>query len=141
MKKLLLTTLLVIISLSMFAQKTIDYTTYDVIAKVSNVTIVVKDNDYRMVIGPLKKSKATFLLGYNKEQAVQKFERLLEIINDENYSKSDRVINFCGLGVRLTIKGSADKERYTFSMDGENVRSLLAKEDINAIKETIRNNQ
>lgn len=40
---------------------------YDVIAKAGNVTVLVKDNDYRMVVGSLKKPKATFLLGYSKE--------------------------------------------------------------------------
>lgn len=32
-------------TVSMFAQKTIDFTTYDVVAKAGDVTIIVNDND------------------------------------------------------------------------------------------------
>lgn len=35
-------------AVSMSAQKTIDFTTYDVVAKAGKVTIIVKDNDYRI---------------------------------------------------------------------------------------------
>ena len=119
-----------IISLSMFAQKTINYTTYDVIAKAGNVTVLVKDNDYRMVVGSLKKPKITFLLGYTNEQAAQKFERLLEITGYENYSRDDRQFNFCGVGFHLAIKGSGDKERYYFAKDGEKIGFDLSKSEI-----------
>ena len=33
-------------AVSMFAQKTIDFTTYDVVAKAGDVTIIVKDSDF-----------------------------------------------------------------------------------------------
>ena len=96
--------MLLTITLSAFTQRTIDFTTYDIIAKAGNVTVLAKDNDYRMV-GALKKPKTTFLLGYSKEQATQKFERLLEITDNYNYSKAGRQINFGGIGFHLTNKG------------------------------------
>lgn len=123
---------------TVFAQKTIDYTTYDVIAKASNVTVLVKDNDYRMVVGSLKKPKATFLLGYTKEQVVQKFERVLEITGNENYSKDDRQINFCGIVLHFTAKGSGDKERYGYAKDGEKIGFDLSRSKIASFKKTLK---
>ena len=136
MKKLLLFTLLMLNALSTFAQKTIDYTTYDIIAKASNVTVLVKDNDYRMVVGSLKKPKATFLLGYTKEQASKRFESLLEITSNNNYSKSERQVFFCGQSFHLAIKGSGDKERYSFTKYGDNVKFELSKQDVLTFKES-----
>ncbi|MBR0262317.1 MAG: hypothetical protein IJQ60_00365 [Prevotella sp.] len=57
MKKLLLMLVLMLNAVSMSAQKTIDFTTYDVVAKAGDVSIIVKDNDWRMVVGSLKKPK------------------------------------------------------------------------------------
>lgn len=69
-----------------FSLKMIDYTTDDVMAKAGNVTVLVKDGDEHMAVGPLKRPKATFLLGYTKEQAAQRYERLLETTSKENCS-------------------------------------------------------
>ena len=129
----LLTTMIV----TAFAQKMIDYTTYDVIAKAGNVTVLVKDNDYRMLVGSLRKPKTTFLLGSSKEQTTQKFDRLLEIVTNENYSRSDRQINFCGIGFHLTVKGSGDNERFTFSKDGEKVKFELSKFEIETFRKSL----
>lgn len=120
-KVLMICVMLVTMIVTAAAQKTIDYTTYDVVAKAGNVTVLVKDNDYRMVVGSLKKPKISLLLGYSKEQAGQKFDRLLDITGNNNYSAADRQINFCGVGFHLRIKGSGDKERYSLAKDGENV--------------------
>ena len=60
---------LILNTVSMFAQKTIDFTTYDVVAKAGDVTIIVKDNDWRMVVGSVKKPKMNMQFGYSKEQA------------------------------------------------------------------------
>ena len=43
--KLILTLLLILNAVSMFAQKPTDFTTYDVVAKAGDVSIIVKDND------------------------------------------------------------------------------------------------
>ena len=73
MKRILLIAFVILISLiSAVAQKTIDFTTYDVVAKADDVSIVVKDNDYRMAVGSLKKPKINMMMDYNKEQAASK---------------------------------------------------------------------
>lgn len=82
MKKIIFISLLLTISLSLFAQKT-DFTTYDVIAKADDVTIIVKDNDYRMIIGSVKKPKLNMLMGYSKDQAINRIDCIL------NFSKED----------------------------------------------------
>lgn len=64
-------------AITSLAQKA-DYTKYEVIAQTNDVAIVVKDNDYRMVVGPLKKPKTVFLLGYSKEQAAQRLQQFIE---------------------------------------------------------------
>lgn len=130
--------LLVTMMVTAFAQKTIDYTTYDLIAKAANVTVLVKDNDYRMVVGSLKKPKTTFLLGFSKEQAAHKFERLLEITSNDKYSKNDRQINFCGVGLHFTAKGSGDKERYCYAKDGEKIGFDLSRSEIEAFKKSLK---
>ena len=68
--------LLISIASPGFAQK-VDYKTFDVIAKRGNVSIVEKDNDYRIVVGLLNKPRTVFLLDYSKEQALLKIKRLI----------------------------------------------------------------
>ena len=53
MKKLLLCLIMIALSaITSFAQKA-DYTKYTVLAQTDDVSIVVKGNDYRMVVGRL----------------------------------------------------------------------------------------
>lgn len=129
-KILLICALLATMVVTTFAQKTIDYTTYDVIANAGNFTVLFKDNDYRMVVEALKKPKTTFLLGYTKEQTAQKFDRLLEITGNDKYSKDDRQINFSGIGLHFTAKGTGNKERYYFAKDEEKIGFELSKSEI-----------
>ena len=134
--KFILVMLFLLSSLSMTAQK-IDFTTYNVVAKAGDVTIVEKSNDYRMVVGSVKKPKATIHLGYSKEQVAQRFSGLLETCNNKDYSKSERQIRFCGVGFHITIKGSGDKEHYTFTKDGEKVSFDLSKSDVLSFKNSL----
>lgn len=67
MKRILVVLLVLITSITAFAQKTIDLTSYDVVAKADDVTIIVKDNDYRMIVGSVKKPKLNMMMGYTKE--------------------------------------------------------------------------
>lgn len=97
MKKLLLCVVVIALSaITLLAQKA-DYTKYDVITQANDVSVVVKDNDYRMVVGPLKKPKTVFLLGHSKDQVAQRFKQLLEQVDNKNYSKKNRSVFFCGL--------------------------------------------
>lgn len=131
----LLTIIVILVSavVSAFAQK-VDYTKYDVLAKSGNVSVVVKDNDYRMVVGSLTKPKKVFLLGYSKEQAAQKFEYLLDLADNDSYTRTNRQISFCGVGLLLTIEGTGDNERYRFVEEGKFIRFDLSKGELLQIK-------
>ena len=98
MKRILLVLLVLVTSITAFAQKTVDFTTYDVVAKAGDVTIIMKDNDYRMIIGSVKKPKLNMVMGYTKEQAASKIDRILEFSN-ESYTKKDRNGNWISDGL------------------------------------------
>ena len=130
MKRLLLiSSILISTFMSAFAQK-VDYTKYDVLAKSGNVSVVVKDSDYRMVVGSLTNPSKVFLLGYSKEQASQRFEDLLKSADNDNYTRTNRQISFCGVGLLLSIKGAGDNEQYTFVEEGKFTKFLLTKTDL-----------
>lgn len=129
--KRLLTIIVILVSavVSAFAQK-VDYTKYQVLAKSGNVSVVVKDSDYRMVVGSLTQPKKVFLLGYSKEQDAQRFEHLLEVADNDNYTRTNRQITFCGVGLLLTIEGTGDNERYRFVEEGKFATFILTKTDL-----------
>lgn len=131
MKRLIVTiTLLLLSTITSFAQKT-DYTAYNVIAQTKDVSIVAKDNDYRMVVGQLKKPKAVFFLGYSKEQTAQRFHNLLEQADDKNYKSKYRQVRFCGSQLQMTITESKDDDVvYGFVMEESKVKYTLNKSDI-----------
>lgn len=113
MKKLIIIMVLMLNAVSMFAQKTIDFTTYDVVAKAGDVTIIVNDNDWRMVVGSLKKPKINMQFGYSKEQATSRIDRILDFSKD-GYSKKDRNVSVGGVFFQLTITGEGENEKYHF---------------------------
>ena len=131
MKKLLLCAIMIALSaITLFAQKA-DYTKYDVIDQANDVSIVVKDNDYRMVVGPLKKPKTVFLLGHSKDQVAQRFKQFLEQADNKNYSKKNRPVLFCGVNLQLTaIDSKADDVFYDILREDNNVKFRLKKSSI-----------
>lgn len=117
-------------AITSFAQKA-DYTKYDVIAQANDVSVVVKDNDYRMVVGPLKKPKTVFLLGHSKDQVAQRFKQFLEQADNKNYSKKNRPITFCGVNLQLTAMDSkAEDVIYDILREDSNVRFRLNKSSL-----------
>lgn len=83
--------MLVTMVVTAFAQKT-DFTTYDVIAKAGDVTIIAKDNDCRMIVGSVKKPKLNMQMGHSKEQAASKIDRILDF-SKKGYTKKDRNVS------------------------------------------------
>ena len=138
MKRILVVLLVLVTSITAFAQKTIDFTTYDVVAKAGDVTIIVKDNDYRMIIGPVKKPKLNMLMGYSKEQAVSKIDRILDF-SKEGYTKKNRNVSVCGVMFILTITGESDKETYHFDASDKKGKFNLSAKDCEHLKASIQN--
>lgn len=122
MKKLILSVVLIALSaFTSFAQKA-DYTKYTVLAQTDDVSIVVKGSDYRMVIGPLRKPKTVFLLGYSKEQAAQRLKQFIEQADNKNYSKKNRQVTFCGVNLQLTaVDSKAEDVIYDILREDSNV--------------------
>ena len=133
---LLTCALLISIACPGFAQK-VDYKTFDVIAKSGNISIVVKDNDYRMVVGSLNKPKTVFLLGYSKEQALLKMKRLIRICENDQYTKENRRISFCGIVLHCSVKEKDGQEQYTFVREDDEVKFAIDKEGLIEIKEAM----
>ena len=131
MKKLLLCVVMIALSaITSLAQKA-DYTKYDVIAQANEVSIVVKDNDYRMVVGPLRKPKTVFLLGHSGNQVAQRFKQLIEQAENKNYSKKNRPVLFCGVNLQLTaIDSRAEDVIYDILREDSNVRFRLSKSSL-----------
>ena len=138
MKRLVVTIALILLStITSFAQKT-DYTTYNVIAQTKDVSIVIKDNDYRMVVGQLRKPKTVFFLCYSKEQAGQRLHNLLEQADNKNYVSKHRQVRFCGNQLQVTITDSnADDVIYGFAIEGSKVKFTLNKSDIEGFIEVL----
>lgn len=126
MKKLLLCAIMIALSaITSFAQKA-DYTKYTVLAQTDDVSIVVKGNDYRMVVGPLKKPKTVFLLGYSKEQAAQRLQQFIEQADNKSYSKKNRPVLFCGVNLQIiAIESNAGDVIYDILREDSNVRFRL----------------
>ena len=142
MKQLIVTVALLLLSaLTSFAQKK-DYTQYNIIAQAKDVTIIVKDNDYRMVVGQLKKPKTVFFLGYSKEQASQSFRHLLEQVDNKSYSSNYRQIRFCGANLQMTTPDiKADDALYVFVLGDNKVKYTLSKSDISSIIDLLQESE
>ena len=138
MKKLIILMVLMLNAVSMFAQK-VDFTTYDAIAKAGEVTIIVKDNDYRMIVGPVKKPKINMVMGYTKEQAALKIDRILDF-SKEGYTKKNRNVSVCGVMFLLNITGEGEKETYHFEASDIKGKFDLTANDCRQIKKSIENN-
>lgn len=135
MKRLLVGLTILIVSITTaFSQNKVDYNTYDVIANSGNITVVAKEKDYRMIVGPIKKPTTVFLLGYSNEFAKNKIERLLTVCGNKKHSKKNRDISFCGIPLHYSVIGNGNAEQYSFVGDLDNVKFVLTKEDILSIQ-------
>lgn len=128
--------MLIVTPITTFAQK-VDFTTYDVVDKVGDVTIIVKDNDYRMIIGSVKKPKLNMLMGYSKEQAIYCIDRILDF-SKEGYTKKNRNVSVCGVMFLLTIKGEDDNEKYHFEASDLKGKIVLSVKDCEQLKKSIQ---
>lgn len=136
MKKILFSTLLLLVTtISICAQK-IDFTTYDVVAKRGDVTIIVKDNDYRMIVGSVKKPKLNMLMGYSKDQAINRIDCILDF-SKEGYTKKNRNVSVCGVMFLLTITGEGEKETYHFEASDIKGKFDLSVSDCKQFKQSI----
>ena len=124
---------------SMLAQTT-DLTTYDVVAKSGNVSIIVKDNDYHMIVGSTKKPKLNMTMGFSKEQAISFMDRIIDF-SSEDYTKKNRNVSLYGMMFFLTITGQGENETFHFVEPGKKVKFALSTKDLNHFKKSIENQE
>ena len=120
---------------SMSAQ-TNNLTTYDVVAKSGNVSIIVKDNDYHMIVGSTKKPKLNMTMGYSKENAISFIDYIFDFSKD-NYTKKNRNVSMYGVVFFLTITGQGENETFHFVEPGKKVKFALSTKDLNNFKKSI----
>ena len=122
---------------SMLAQ-TNNLTTYEVVAKSGNVSIIVKDNDYHMIVGTTKKPKLNMTMGFSKGQAISFVDRIIDFSNDD-YTKKNRNVSMYGMMFFLTITGQGEHETFHFVEPGKKVKFALSTKDLNLFKKAIEN--
>ena len=120
---------------SMLAQTT-DFTTYDVVAKSGNVSIIVKDNDYHMIVGSTKKPKLNMSMGFSKEHAISCVDRIIDF-SSEDYTKKNRNVSLYGMMFFLTITGQGENETFHFVEPGKKVKFALSTKDCIQFKKSI----
>ena len=128
--------ILVLAALPALAQKP-DFSSNEIIARSGNVQIVVKDNYYRMVVGALDRPTKAFLLGYSGSHAASSIECLLDAADDDHYTRTDRQICFCGMGLLLTIDGAGEDENYTFTDENGKARFTLSRRQLLAFRDAL----
>ena len=116
--------------------QTTDLTTYDVVAKSGNVSIIVKDNDYHMIVGTTKKPKLNMTMGYSKENALSFIDYILDFSNDD-YTKKNRNVSMYGMMFFLTITGQGENETFHFVEPGKKVKFALSTKDCIQFKKSI----
>ena len=120
---------------SMSAQTT-DLTTYNVVAKSGNVSIIVKDNDYHMIVGSTKKPNLNMTMGFSKENAISFIDYILDFSKD-NYTKKNRNVSLYGVMFLLTITGQGENETFYFVEPAKKVKFALSTKDCIQFKELI----
>ena len=128
--------ILVLAALPALAQKP-DFSSNEIIARSGNVQIVLKDNYYRMVVGALDRPSKAFLLGYSGSHAASTIEGLLDAADDDHYTRTNRQICFCGMGLLLTIDGAGENEDYTFVDENGKSRFNLSRRQLLAFRDAL----
>ena len=140
MKKILLVSLLLPITLLLLAQqqKKVDYTTYDVIAKTGSVILINKDNDYRLIVGSLSKPKTALLLGYSKEQVLSRLDAIQRFSGEkERYGAKNRHVLFSGSRYVLNITGEEENERFSFKAEDMDCKFAVTAKDCEVMKNAL----
>ena len=120
--------------------QTTNLTTYDVVAKSGNVSIIVKDNDYHMIVGAIRKPKLNMSMGYSKENALSFINYILDF-SSEDYTRKDRNVSMYGMMFFLTITGQGENETFHFVEPGMKVKFALSTKDLNQFKKSIENQE
>ena len=131
--------LIAVVSTAIAQQKKVDSTTYDVIAKTGNVTLINNGNDYRLIVGSLSKPKSALQFGYSKEQALSRLDAIKRFSDEkERYGSKNLHVLFNGSRYVLTITGEGEKESFSFKAEDMNSRFVVTAKDCDNLRSTLK---
>ena len=139
MKRLIIVFLSCIMSLMAFGQE-VDISTYDRVITKGKVTIVCHKQEYRMIVGSLKKPRMSLLLGDAPELAVGNLNRIIEFVNNQSKAESEGTkvsYVFCGELFALSISGPESNRVIVFEGMNSPARFSLHVLDVKAMKQEI----
>lgn len=136
MRKLLTILSFLFIAMASFAQP-VDFSTYERVIQRGEVSIVRQSDEYRLIVGSLKNPKICLFLGVNAEQAARQINRIRLMGEDENHTRSNRLVSYCGECFFLTVSGTGEQHTQTFRMMNVSAKFSLNTGDVLAIKEVL----
>lgn len=93
----------------------VDFSTYNQLIKRGKVTIVCQKDEYRMIVGSLKKPKISMLIGTSPETAVGSLDNLLRKGKDETVVTRGETIGFGGVRFSLTVSGPVENRQFSLT--------------------------
>ncbi len=136
----LLLAVLFIACFNVFGQE-VDLTTYELVAKRGNVSVITGNNEYRMVVGSVKNPKMSLFLGVHPEVAATQMDRISKM-GETNYQPGEkRTFLLCGEAFSFNASGQGEKRKYSFRGINTPVKFALTEEDVQAIKSAILKEQ
>lgn len=132
----LLMAVLLTASFNAFGQG-VDFSTYELVAKQGNVSIIAGNNEYRLIVGSTKKPKASLFLGVHPEAAAAQLERISVQGKKENPSGEERVFLLCGEPFSMKTSGADSLMVYSFRAVNGPAKFSLSEKDVRAFKKAI----
>lgn len=132
MKKLIIVILMSLTSLIAFGQE-VDFSTYDRVITRGKVTIACHNQEYRMIVGSLKKPRMSLLLGDAPALAVGNLNRIFDFIKTQPDTESGKTVVssvFCGELFSLSISGPDSNRVVSFNGTNTPARFSLSMADL-----------
>ena len=133
MSKLLASFPLLVICMISYARP-VDFSTYERVIQRGEVSIVRQSDEYRLIVGSLKNPKICLFLGTSAEQAVRQIDRIRLMGEDENHTRSNRLVSYCGECFFLSVSGAGNQHTLIFRMMNASSKFSLDTDEILAIK-------
>ena len=132
MRKLLTILSFFFIATASYAQP-VDFSTYERVIQRGEVSIVRQSDEYRLIVGSLKNPKICLFLGIDAEQAARQIDRIRLMGEDENHTRRNRLVSYCGECFFLSVSGVGEQHTQTFRMINTSEKFSLNTPDILAI--------
>ena len=140
MKKLIIVVLSCLLCLMAFGQE-VDFSTYDKVITRGKVTIVCQNQEYRMIVGSLKKPRMALLLGDAPELAVGSLNRIVDFVKNQPEAESTETkVSFalCGELFVLSFSGPDSNRVASFSGTNTPARFSLSMKELKEMIEAIK---